>query len=152
MNIYLVQHGKAYDKEENIDRPLNSEGRNETTVTANQLLEKKIEVSKIIHSDKTRAIETAAIIADVLDPNITTEYCAGLSPSDDVEIFAKQLIDQYQTNNNLMIVGHLPFLSKLASHLIVKNKDIPIIQFKNSGIICLKLEDSNCFLQWMMIP
>lgn len=157
MNVYLVQHGKAYDKEENSDRPLNTAGKEETSLTANQLLNNNIEVSKIIHSNKTRAIETARIIADTLNSDtvnskITIEFCPGLNPNDNVEAFAEQLNNSSESTDNIMIVGHLPFLSKLLSQLVVGDKDIPIIEFRNSAVVCIKFENQKWLLQWIMTP
>lgn len=152
MFIYLVQHGKSFDKKENPDRPLTSAGKEETISLANQLLNKEIKISKIIHSDKTRAIETATIFADILDSNVGVEYSSELNPNDNVEIIAEQLCESYHLINNIMIVGHLPFLSRLASLLITGDKDKPIIAFKNSEVVCLSFEEEKWLLQWAITP
>lgn len=152
MFIYLVQHGKSFDKDVNPDRPLTTTGKEETISTANQLLNKDIKISKIIHSDKTRAIETATIFADILDSDISAEYSAGLNPNDDVSVIAEQLCDSYHFINNIMIVGHLPSLSKLASLLLTEDEDKPVIAFKNSGVVSLSYENGKWLLQWAITP
>ena len=148
MYIYLVQHGKSYAKDINPDRPLTSEGKEETILVANRIKNKNVKISKIIHSNKTRAIETANIFTETLGPGILTSFEDNLNPNDDVTVLAEQL----NKSNNLMVVGHLPFLSKLASLLLTGTIDKPIIAFKNSGVICLKFEDNNWIIEWIVVP
>ena len=54
MYVYLVQHGKAKSAEEDPNRGLSDEGRNEIQRVAEFLSELRITVSLIQHSGKTR--------------------------------------------------------------------------------------------------
>ena len=63
MHVYLVQHGKAKSAEEDPNRGLSDEGRNEVQRVAEFLSELRITVSLIQHSGKTRAEETAHLLA-----------------------------------------------------------------------------------------
>ncbi|MCK5078007.1 MAG: phosphohistidine phosphatase SixA [Calditrichia bacterium] len=148
MCIYLVQHGKSYTKDLNTNRPLTPEGKKETIFVANQIKNKDVKISKIIHSNKTRTIETANIFSETLDPDIPTSFEENLNPNDDITVFAEQL----NKSANLMVVSHLPFLSKLASFLLTGTIDNPIIAFKNSGVICLKFENNNWIIEWIVVP
>ena len=143
-----MQHGKSYTKDINPDRPLTQEGREETISEANQIKSKDVKISKIIHSNKIRAIETANIFSEIIGPGIPTFFSENLNPNDDVTVLAEQL----NTSDNLMIVGHLPFLSKLASFLLTGTIDKPIIAFKNSGVVCLEFENNNWVIQWIVVP
>ena len=39
---------------------------------------------------------------------------------------------------NVMLVGHLPFMSRLAAWLITGSIEPPVFAFQNGGIVCLK--------------
>ncbi len=52
-----------------------------------------------------------------------------------------------------MIVGHLPFLSKLASSMVVDDDSASVVAFKEGGIVCLeKNEDMVWHIAWMVVP
>src|SRR5262245_48286544 len=63
MRAYLVQHGKAVSAEEDPNRSLTDEGREDVRRVARFLCEQRISVSLIMHSGKSRAEETAHILA-----------------------------------------------------------------------------------------
>ena len=74
----------------------------------------------------------------------------GLAPNDNVTLLKDELISG---RKDIMIVGHLPFLSKLASLLLTNSESSNTVAFKNGGIVCLNCSDDNqCQLQWMIIP
>ena len=60
--------------------------------------------------------------------------------------------DYVRHGPDLMLVGHLPFLSCLASLLLVGDPERSVIRFRNSGIVCLVREQGNWFLGWTVIP
>ena len=62
----------------------------------------------------------------------------------------KQLIEQ--TERSLMIVGHLPHLSRLASLVILGDIETEIIRFKMGGVVCLSESDSKWFIDWVLMP
>jgi phosphohistidine phosphatase SixA len=50
-----------------------------------------------------------------------------------------------------MIVGHLPFLSKLTSRLLGKEEEV--VNFQQGGIVCLeKMEHLPWRIRWMVVP
>jgi len=54
---------------------------------------------------------------------------------------------------DLMIVGHLPFLDKLASLLISGNENARIVLFRYSNIVCLdQKEDKGWAVRWILTP
>ena len=73
-----------------------------------------------------------------------------MNPLDDVTAFA----DKIDSAANRMLVGHLPFMSRLASHLITGSIELPVFKFQNSGIVCLdKDPDSQAwFIKWTLMP
>ncbi len=68
MNIYLVQHGKPVPKEENPDKPLSNQGKEDVERVASFLMKAGIKVDDIFHSGKTRAMQTAEIMIPKLIP------------------------------------------------------------------------------------
>ncbi len=52
-----------------------------------------------------------------------------------------------------MLVGHLPFMERFASYLIMGKPEPVIIKFQNAGIVCLeKKEDDYWYVKWTMMP
>ena len=73
-----------------------------------------------------------------------------LLPNDDPQEWALRLSEEKE---NIMLVGHLPNLLKLASLLLTKSANKVSIGFKNSGIVCLQRDDSsNWLLSWSVTP
>lgn len=93
-----------------------------------------IHVPEVWHSGKTRAHQTADLLAGYLAQPESVIKKPGLAPNDDVQEMSAQLA---RRNDDLMIVGHLPFLSRLASLLLANDQETEIIGFNNSGVVCL---------------
>jgi phosphohistidine phosphatase len=151
MKLYLVQHGKSKSKEEDPDRPLTDEGRAEVQKMTNYIAASGgvVAVTKIFHSGKTRARQTAEILSENLKPQSGVETAEGLAPLDDPIVWARILAG---IEEDIMLVGHLPHLSKLASKLLVNNQDEEIVKFVNSGVVCLELDNGAWTMEWMVIP
>ncbi len=151
MNIYLMQHGRPVPKEENPDRPLSDQGRADVERMAAFLRKAGVSVQAIFHSGKTRARETAEIMASKLQPNRESLEKKGLSPLDDVKGIAHEI---EKGQRDLMIVGHLPHLAKLASLLTAGNESIPVVSFQQGGVVCLGTaeEEKSWAVAWMVVP
>jgi phosphohistidine phosphatase len=75
---------------------------------------------------------------------------SGLNPLDDVTTLAKTINHQ----DNLMLVGHLPFMERLTSHLIIGSSEKPVFKFQNGGIVCLDIEPDtqSWVIKWALMP
>jgi len=62
--VYFSQYGLATDKIENPQRPLSQAGIKQTHSVAKQLLTSSNSVSRIFHSGKLRAPQTAEIFTE----------------------------------------------------------------------------------------
>jgi phosphohistidine phosphatase len=133
MSLYLVQHGKSLSKDVDPEKGLSEEGRTDVQKIADTAKFYGVKVSKILHSGKTRAKQTARIFASALGIEDKVEETAGIKPLDDVSGFAPRLVP----DSDLMVVGHLPFMEKLASYLVTGSDETTIFQFQNGGIVCL---------------
>ena len=150
MTLYLVQHGKSLPKEKDSDQGLSREGLAETQSMAQSAAENNIQVERIIHSGKKRALQTAEMFMKALEPEAGITKGPGLAPLDDVVSFASSL----NKDERVMIVGHLPFLERLVSYLVAGSPDSLLIKFQNSAIVCLDMEDESerWYIRWVQFP
>jgi len=150
MNLYLVQHAKAASKEIDPERSLTQEGLNDINKIAAFIEPLELAIENLWHSGKKRAQQTTEILVGAINVKNEISVQDGLSPNDDVNVIKERIISAGQ---DLMIVGHLPFLSKLASLLLTGSESFGIVAFKQGGIVCLKCEDQNQWqIDWMITP
>jgi len=147
MKVYIVQHGLSMPEEIDPEKALSPDGNKQSRNMAEFLREKNIRVDSIWHSPKKRAVQTAHIMAEIVACPETQEK-KDLNPLDPVGNLPGEI---EHLNKDLMIVGHLPFLQKLASFLLSGTEDNQFISFRNSGVICLECTDSWRFL-WTVVP
>jgi len=150
MALFLVQHGKSLPKEKDPDRGLSRQGIEETRAMAGVAQKQNVQVLRIIHSGKKRALQTAEIFMKTLEPEDGIAKSPGLAPLDDVTVFAAKI----SAEENIMVVGHLPFMERMASYLVTGSIDTPLFRFQNSGIVCLdKDPDSESWvIKWTLMP
>ena len=150
MRLYLVQHGKAKPKEEDPERHLSEDGFQETQIMAGFVRPLHLHVEVVWHSGKPRAVQTAEIFAAAMKSEAGLIHHHGLAPNDPVKPVIKEI---KQAQRDLMIVGHMPFLSKLASKMLVGDEEMEVVAFKNSGIVCLDGDsDREWRLVWIITP
>jgi phosphohistidine phosphatase len=153
MKVYLVQHAEAKSKQEDPDRPLSDLGRANIEKVASYLADHaEIELDCIYHSGKTRALQTAEVLGNHLHPRNGLDGAEGLQPLDDPKIWADKLSE---TNSNVMLVGHLPHMSKLAATLVCNDPDRKVIDFINAGVVCIGTDDDgrkDWSVRWIMTP
>lgn len=150
MTLYVVQHGKSLPASEDPEKGLSNDGVSETQRIAEVAAGYQVHVSRILHSGKQRARQTAQIFAQYLSPEGGTYACEGMNPLDDVNAFARTLpLDQ-----QVMLVGHLPFLERLIGLLVCDNPEKVLFKLQNSGVVCLDyLEASkHSVIRWALMP
>jgi phosphohistidine phosphatase len=146
MPVYFVQHGVALPEEIDSNRPLSAEGRKEVEAIVAHLRKVGVRVNKVCHSGKTRAEQTAQILAsEIGDGNL--QEVPGMNPNDNIAAFAAAL-----TEDKVMYVGHLPHLGKLVSYLVAGNETADVLTFVNGGVVCLARDGAGCHIQWYLIP
>jgi len=149
MLLYLVQHGEAKKEEEDPQRGLTEKGQEAVRKMAEHAAKLNIRVNEIFHSAKLRARQTAMILAEQLKPEKGTDQSDDLLPMDDPDLWAVRLAGM---NEDTMLVGHLPFLARLAGLLLCGDKEKTFVDFKTGGIVCLKRIESRWVLAWMVVP
>jgi len=150
MALYLVQHGKSLPKEADPEQGLSPEGEAETRSMAELAAGQGLTVARILHSGKKRARQTAEILGRLLKTGGSIAETPGLKPLDDVQSFARNL----DPGEDLMLVGHLPFMERMAGYLVTGSPEKTVIKFQNSGIVCLDREaDSGpWWIRWALVP
>jgi phosphohistidine phosphatase len=148
MKLYLVQHGEAKSEAEDPERPLTDRGKSEVSRIAKLAEKMGLNPAKIYHSGKLRAKQTAEHLAGALQR--PSEVASGLNPMDDVRLWADRLA---KGKEDLMLVGHLPFMEKLASYLLCGNENARLVLFRHGAIVCLdQKEDQAWAVRWILTP
>lgn len=155
MDIYLIQHAESTPKEEDPARPLTDTGRRNVERVATRLADLNVSFDGIFHSGKLRAQQTAEILANQLRISDRVEARSGLDPLDAVKPTENWLSQQTQQGmKSIAIVGHLPFLEKLASLLVTGNEAAGVVAFQYAGVIRLtpKTQGSGYRVRWVLTP
>jgi phosphohistidine phosphatase len=149
MLIYLVRHGEALSELEDPTRPLSALGKGNIQRLGDHLARHiKLVPGYIYHSPKARAAQTASIISRALPQAPAPVQVDGLMPMDDPGLWAEQLST---VDRDIMLVGHLPYLSRLASLLLTWDAGKEIADFTPGTVLCLE-KSASCRIKWMMTP
>lgn len=149
MHFYLVRHGEARSAAEDPQRSLSDQGRKHAEEVARAAAAKGICIFEILHSDKLRAKQTAEIMSRFLSPQDGIREISGLSPDDDPLVARAEL---ETAKGSLMLVGHLPHLSRLASLLVAGDQEREIVNFPTAAIVCVAYAEGSWQLQWILRP
>jgi phosphohistidine phosphatase len=150
MRLYLVQHAKAASKDADPERSLTEEGRREAQKVAAFIRPLNLSVDYMWHSGKKRAVQTSDILAEVVRTKQDAAAHGGLGPNDEVAALADELVS---AQGDIIIVGHQPFLGKLASLLVTGSERANAIAFRNAGIVCLaRLNGGQWQVEWIVTP
>ena len=150
MLLYLVRHGEAKSEPADPSQTLSEQGLRDVKKVASYLAGLNLPLDIIFHSRKVRAKQTAVVLSDFLKPEEGIQETDHLGPLDDPSEWEHIL---QESNKDIMLVGHLPYMAKLFSTLVCGFMDDGMVTFKNASVACLKREyDGTWLLQWMMGP
>lgn len=150
MHLYLVQHGAAKSEAADPQRGLTDEGRRTVERVARLLEPLALSVARIEHSGKLRARQTADILAERLRPAGGTAQVSGLAPNDDLTPVLERLEKEAA---NILLVGHLPHLSRLASRLLGLPADRAAVQFQMGGVVRFDRNEAGQWaIRWAIVP
>ena len=148
MRLYLVQHGEAKSKEQDPQRHLTDKGLQDVQKAAD-FIRPLVTVGAMWHSGKARAAQTAEILASTITVSQGALQRDGLAPNDPIDRIAKELSS---LDEDVMIVGHMPFLGKLVSVLVAGDESANVVAFQQGGMVCLERDDDKTWrVKWMMI-
>ena len=149
MRIYFLRHGEADWPDwqgPDDERPLTKKGKKELKRVAEFLAGHEIEPDIILSSPLPRAAQTAEIVADELDLEVTSE--PALAPGFDSTQLAELL--KQAAGQDVMLVGHEPGLSEAVSTLTGAQ-----IKLSKAGLVRVDLDDPNQLhgqLIWLLSP
>jgi len=149
MVLYLVQHGEANPEGIDHERNLTEKGKNDVLRVAGYVAGLNISLRQIHRSGKTRAGQTASILADHLSASYTAVAADGLSPMDDPRIWADRL---QSLEEDTMLVGHLPHLGRLASLLLCGDPQRAVVNFTMAGMVCMRRTGEDWGIDWIITP
>lgn len=149
MKLYIVRHGEALPKFINPARPLSVDGRRSIEKLSAFLQSQKLSVAEIWHSGKERARQTAEILSSAVTSQKEIKSIEGLNPEDPVEPIIEKIQDLC---DDLMIVGHLPFVDQLVYKLLAGNRENEFLTFPAGGMACLDTSLGNWRLAWFLYP
>jgi phosphohistidine phosphatase len=154
VNLYLVRHAHATPEEIDPERPLSQDGVDNARRVARFLKQcDVVSVAEIRHSTKLRARQTAEILATDGALGAPLVEVNGLEPMADVNaaILALQSV-----SHDLMLVGHLPYLDRLASGLVAHQPNLAGFSFGECSILHLCREEGGprevWRVAWMLSP
>lgn len=149
MNLYLVRHGESLSSDIDPEQPLSDVGRQETESVASFLKKGNLEIDEIQHSVKLRAKQTAEILGSYLNPEIKLLEKNGIKPMDPIEPIVKEI---HSLEQNLMLVGHLPFMEKLLTFLLYKQEAHSPVILSGSCVVCLSGGATEWRISWVVSP
>lgn len=157
MKLYLVRHAIAedlVDREDDSLRPLTEKGREKMRRIAQALEELGLQPDLIVSSPYARASQTAAILAKELKCKEELAYSDFLMPMGEPNDMIGEINEKFSVDE-LMLVGHEPSLSSLASVLLAGNSAVSI-NLKKGGVCCLSVDDLHydrkATLEWLVTP
>jgi len=148
VQLYLVQHGQAKTKEEDPERPLTDQGVDDASGVARRAVDDLgVRPARLLHSGKTRARQTADIWGGLLGAAV--EEVDALAPNDDPTTWQAQVAAEA---DDLLLVGHLPHLARLAGLLLTGRADTPVVRFRQGGLVGLERTDGGWVVSAVLPP
>jgi phosphohistidine phosphatase len=146
MTLYLVQHGEAKAEAEDPERPLTARGRDDIGRLAALLARTGVRVARLEHSGKRRAQETAELLAAAVAATPTAR--SGLAPNDPVAPLAAEVCALAE---DVMLVGHLPQLGRLASLVLTGREEPSLVAFTPGTLVGLE-RGAGWVIVWALPP
>ena len=151
MKIYCVRHGEAENADVDPERPLTEQGREGIEKIARYMGENNIHIDALMHSPKLRAIQTGEIFAKYLSAEQVNECVTLLDEMNDVQPLV-EMIPSW--DGDTLLVGHLPFMYKLVSELLVGDANYyPLVNYSPGTVICLEYyNNERWIINWLLNP
>ncbi len=147
MHVYLMQHGEALSEENAPGRPLSLTGIEQIKAVSLVAYRAQIRIPVIYHSGKLRARRSAELLSEEVGGDVIARE--GLDPKDEVAPVAEWLKSE---SDDLALVGHLPFLDRLAGLLLTGDAGKSVVHFKNGALVRLLRSDNGWKVDWMARP
>jgi phosphohistidine phosphatase len=154
MNLYLIRHAIAEEQHSSGDdsqRALTDKGRKKMRQIAKGLRILGVEFDAILSSPYLRSRETAEILNNVFKMRTQVVNNNHLMPGGDPSQLLAEIKEKYSVDD-LAIVGHEPFLSRLIGLLTAQGSPVNV-EMKKGGVCRLYTDDlHHATMQWLMTP
>ena len=152
MDIYVLRHGEAEERETGLadrDRKLTPRGKRELKAVLRLARKSEVAPNLILTSPLRRAVETAAIAAEVLDCKQVLET-RNLLPGASPDLIWKEICSDYKVES-ILLAGHQPHLGSLVgllleAPLVVDLKKGSLVRIETHG----RLGPPRGVLKWMI--
>ncbi len=162
MNIFILRHGIAVEPgapgfENDSERPLVPKGERRLRAAAAAMKKMELSFDLILSSPFLRAKQTAEIVAGELKlKKKRLEFFDGLVPGGSSKALIQALNELKPAPENVLLVGHEPYLSRLIGLLLTGGTDAAAIEMKKGGLCKLEVENllaGQCArLAWLLTP
>jgi phosphohistidine phosphatase len=148
VTVYLVQHGQATPEDEDPQRSLTDRGADDVSWVAHWAIDRfGVRPDRVVHSGKTRSRQTADIWGRLVD--VDPEEGDDLAPNDDPTMWAGRLAAE---TGDVMVVGHLPHLARLAGMLLTGDPDRQLVRFQQGGLVALEHTEAGWIVALLVPP
>jgi phosphohistidine phosphatase len=160
MNLYLLRHGIAVEPgitgyELDSERSLTAKGEGRLREAARAMKALELSFDLILSSPYLRAKQTAEIIVKNLQLRKKLAFSDNLIPAGNPRLLIQQLNQFRPEPENVLLVGHEPYLSRFISRLTTGNTDAAI-DLKKGGLCKLEVESLHygccAKLVWLLTP
>lgn len=140
MLLLLIRHAQAAEQDErrypeDSLRPLVPKGRKVQRRVAKELRKRKLIPSRVMSSPWKRAWQTARIVVEETGlPKRARVASHALAAPPDLGALATEL-GEVEPDATIALVGHEPWMSELASLLLIGKQDGLTIDFAKSGVL-----------------
>jgi len=150
MHLYLVRHAHAIDGDDDALRPLSKKGLAQICAVGGRLRETKaVDAKEVWHSHLLRSQETAVRLNKRLRLDAELRSVSAVKPDDEPETMARRLEAMREP---VMLVGHEPHLSALATLLILGKAAAPRFHFKKCSVLRLDRDGEHWSVRWQISP
>jgi phosphohistidine phosphatase len=149
MRLYVLQHGDAVPEADDPDRPLSPRGRQDMERLRDLLASRGHRVERVLHSGKTRALQSAELVAQGVLSSGAAQATAGLRPKDDPANFIDRLP---VLGSDLLIASHMPFVGQLVAALVTGNAGAQCVAFSPGTLVVLAGEPGAGWLIELVLP
>lgn len=143
-----MQHGDAVPEEIEPDRPLSEQGIRDIRILALHMQNMGVQLGNVFHSGKLRAQQSARLVAETISADIQPVKTEGLNPNDDPMVIVG---DIERMDANILLVGHMPFVSRLCSTLLTGTTAAEFASVPGT-LFCLEKADNKWRLVYMLRP
>ena len=158
MILYILRHGLAVEPgapgyAKDADRPLTPKGERKLWQIAEAMETLELAFDLMLSSPHLRARQTADIIAEAFNARKKLEFSETLTPAGSPKRLIEFLLGLKPLPENVLLVGHEPYLSGLISLLVAGDARL-CVTLKKGGLCKLNAESlklGRCAaLEWLL--